>query len=200
MYDINMRPVRRYNQELRAERTRENGERIAAAAVALIKRTGRVAHVTLEDIARESRLTVRTVLRRFGSRDGVLEAAFARMKEEFGALRVPTAAGDVDAAIRSLLAQYEAIGRLNIRALEQEDALPLLHRMLEDARKIHRAWLAEVFAPNLARLRTEERERRITALYAATDVYLWKLLRCDLKRSRDETEDVFRRLVRGVLA
>jgi len=37
-------------------------------------------------------------------------------------------------------------------------------------------------------------------LYAATDVYLWKLLRRDLNFDRRRTEQAFRRLVRGVLA
>jgi hypothetical protein len=31
----------------------------------------------------------------------------------------------------------------------------------------------------------------LTALYAATDVYLWKLLRRDLKLERRETEETF---------
>ena len=191
---------RPYTQELRAEQTRANGRKIAAATVALIKRTGRVADVTLDDVARESGLTVRTILRRFGSRDGVLEAAFARMEEEFRGLRPPARPGDIDSAVHSIVTQYEAIGPLNIRALEQEESLPLIHRMLDRARGLHRAWLAEAFAPNLARFRSAERERRITALYAATDVYLWKLLRRDLKHSRRETEDIFGRLVRGVLS
>lgn len=191
--------ARPYTQAARAEQTRANGEQIAAATVALIKRTGRVADITLDDIARESGLTVRTVLRRFGSRDGALEAAFVRMKAEFRSLRAPTPPGDVDAAIRSLVAQYEIIGPVNIRALEQEEALPLLHRMLDEARQIHRAWLADVFSSDLSGLAADERERRITALYAATDVYLWKLLRRDLKIGRRETEDTFKRLVEGVL-
>lgn len=191
--------TRPYSQARRAELTRANGEQIVAATVDLIKRSGRVAHVTLDDIARASGLTVRTVLRRFGSRDGTLEAAFVQMSDEFGRLRVQTPPGDVDAAIASLVSQYEAIGPLNIRALEEEDQLPLLHRMLTEARRFHRAWLGRVFEAQLASLHDAERERRLTALYAATDVYLWKLLRRDLKCGRSETEDILRRLVRGVL-
>ena len=123
-----------------------------------------------------------------------------RLKEEFGRLRVPTPAGDLEAAVQSLVDQYEQIGALNIRALEQEHELPLLHQNLAEARRYHREWLADVFAPNLARLAGSERERRLTALYAATDIYLWKLLRRDLKCSRRQTEDTFRRLASGVLA
>jgi len=210
MYDMNVdvrrtprrrsgQALRVYRQELRARQTDANTARIVDATLALITSAPRLSQITLEDIARESGLTVRTILRRFGSRDSALEAGFVRVKEEFGRMRVATAPGDVDAAVKSLLDQYEQIGPLNIRALEQEHELPLLHQTLEEARGYHRVWLAEVFAPNLARLSADQRERRLIALYAATDVYLWKLLRRDLKCGRSRTEDTFRRLVRGVL-
>jgi AcrR family transcriptional regulator len=191
---------RTYRQHVRATQTRANGDAIVTATVALLKRARRVSHITLDDIARESGLTVRTVLRRFGSRDGAFEAAFERLKEEFRRMRVPTPPGDVAAATRSLLDQYEQIGEINMRALEEEHDLPLLQRTLTEARRLHRAWLAEVFAPQLAGFREPERARRMTALYAATDSYLWKLLRRDLHCSREETEDTFRRLIEGVLS
>jgi AcrR family transcriptional regulator len=190
---------RPYRQELRARQTLANTETIVGATVALIKRSRRVGDITLEDIARESGLTVRSVLRRFGSRDKAFEAAFLRLKDEFSALRVATPQGDVDAAISSLLHQYERIGSFNIRGLREEEEMPLLHRVLDEARGFHRDWLRHVFGPNLARLTTAERERRLTALYAATDVYLWKLLRQDLKCDRQSTVETITRLVRGVL-
>ena len=196
----NRRPPRAYRQEVRARQARENAGRIVASAVRLIKTSRRTADITLDDVSRESGLTVRTILRRFESRDGVLEAAFAQIKTEFEGLRAPTPAGDVDGALTSLLDQYERIGDLNMRALAQEDQLPLLHRALTEARRVHRAWLEEVFAPHLTGLPRGERDGRCIALYAATDVYLWKLLRRDLNLDRQRTEQAFRRLVRGVLA
>jgi AcrR family transcriptional regulator len=198
--DSRRRSPRAYRQELRARQTDANTARIADATLALITTAPRLSQITLEDIARESGVTVRTILRRFGSRDHVLEAGFVRLKEKFGRMRVPTPPGDLDAAMKSLLDQYEQIGPLNIRALEQEHELPLLHQTLEEARRYHREWLADVFAPSLAPLDGDERERRLTALHAATDIYLWKLLRRDLKCGRRQSEDIFKRLASGVLA
>ena len=43
------------------------------------------------------------------------------------------------------------------------------------------------------------RRHAICALHAATDVYTWKLLRRDLKRTRTETEKTIVDLVAGVL-
>ena len=194
-----MATPRAYRQELRARQTQATTDRVVRSAVALVKKSPKTADITLDDISNESGVTVRTVLRRFGSRDGVLEAAFAAIKEEFRGYRRPTEPGDVDAAVRTLVEQYEQIGDVNIRALEQEHQLPLLHRTLTDARRGHREWLELIFAPQLQSLGPQQRERRLTALYAATDVYLWKLLRRDLKRDRRETEDAFLRLVHGVV-
>jgi len=189
-----------YRQQLRAQQADANTDRIVAAGVTLIKTSRRLADVTLDDVARASGVTVRTILRRFGSRDGVLEAAFLPLKTEVKSLRVETSPGDVEAAITSVLDQYEQIGDFNIRALEAEDQLALVHRGLELGRQSHREWLEFAFAPQLEALRGREREARLVALYAATDIYLWKLLRRDLKRSREETHDTMCRLVRGVLS
>ena len=191
--------TRTYRQDVRAQQTRANADRIVSTAVSLVKKTRRTADITLDDMSRDSGVTVRTILRRFGSRDGVLEAAFGEIKKEFQGYRVPTTPGDVDAAVRTLLDQYERIGDLNMRALEQEHQLPLLHRALTEARRSHRVWLEHIFRPQLDSLSPQQRERRLTALYAATDVYLWKLLRRDLKLDRRETEEAFLRLVHGAL-
>jgi AcrR family transcriptional regulator len=194
------RPPRAYRQEKRAHQADANTERIVAACVRLIKSVRRMPEITLDDMARESGVTVRTVLRRFGSRDGAFEAAFSRLESEIKSLRRPTPPGDVDAAVASLVDQYEQMGDLNIRALEAEDQLPLVHRGLETGRRAHREWLAEIFAPCLARRSPHEKARRLVALYAATDIYVWKLLRRDLKFDREVTRDAVCRMVRGVLA
>jgi len=190
--------TRQYRQARRADQAQANADRIVSSAVELVKKTKRTADITLDDVSRESGMTVRTILRRFGSRDGVLEAAFWQIKTEFKGHRKPTAPGDVAAAVRALLNQYELIGEVNIRALEQEDQLPLLHRALDEGRRSHREWLVEIFGPRLKKAPSRQREVCLNALYAATDVYLWKLLRRDLKLDRAATEATFTRLVEGI--
>jgi AcrR family transcriptional regulator len=192
--------TRAYRQARRAQQAEANTERIVAACAGLITSVRRIADITLDDIARQSGVTVRTVLRRFGSRDGAFEAAFARIGSEIKSLRVATPAGDIDAALDSLLQQYEQMGDLNIRALEAEDQLPLVHRGLETGRRHHREWLAEIFAPHLAGRSPKEKAQRLIALYAATDIYVWKLLRRDLKLDRGATLIAIGSMVRGLLA
>jgi len=160
--------------------------------------SGRPLDQSLEDVARQCGLTVRTILRRFGSRDGVLEAVFAQLARQIVRDRPVTPPGDIDAALAALLHQYERDGDLNIKALDQESELPLLHKMMERGRAGHRAWLRRIFGPYMTHLDSAARTQRTNELYAATDVYLWKLLRRDLKVGKQQTAEAFRHLVLGV--
>jgi hypothetical protein len=129
----------------------------------------------------------------------VLEAAFAQLARQIVRDRPVTPPGDIDAALAALLHQYERDGDLNIKALDQESELPLLHKMMERGRMGHRAWLRRTFGPYLTHLDSAARKQRINELYAATDVYLWKLLRRDLNVGKQQTADAFRHLVLGVI-
>lgn len=194
------KPSKIYKQVERAAATEANSKAIVQACVALIRRARRVSDVTLAAIAEEAKLSLRTVLRHFGTREAVFEAAFAEISDIITSHRVPPPAGDLDAAIRSLLAQYELDGDLNIRALEEEHDLPLLKEMMKYGRECQRNWIIQTLMPLLPSLPNAEANAKILELYAATDVYLWKLFRRDLGCSKDRTFLLMRNLVAGVIA
>jgi AcrR family transcriptional regulator len=194
------RKTRGYRQDVRAEQARANERAVLDAAVGRLRNARRVADVTLEDVAREAGVTVRTILRQYGSKDGIMEAAFLEVGRQIEAARPASEPGDVEGALSAMLVQYEAEGDLNARVVAEEHEIPILHRLLELARKSHRKWLAHAFGPLVAHLPPAEREQRITALYAATEVQLWKVLRRDLHQSAGQTAVIFRQLVRGVLS
>jgi hypothetical protein len=92
--------------------------------------------------------------------------------------------GDVRAAIRQLIDHYEAEGRLVWHLLRQEQDVPLLAEGVAEGRRTHRAWVGAVFG-----LADHAGDRiAIDRLVGATDLFLWKLWRIDLKRSRAEVE------------
>lgn len=66
-------------------------------------------------------------------------------------------------------------------------------------RSAHRAWIEHVFAPWLPAHGSPDREALVMALYAATDVMQWKLLRRDFDYTPGVTEQIIRRLVAGVI-
>jgi len=189
----------RYRQTERARSTEQTHTYIVKAALKLIKDSRRVNDVTLNAIAEEADVALRTVLRHFRSRDGVFEAAFEQIQETIAGHRPAPVPGDIAGAITSLIDHYEKDGQLNLKALEEESDLPLLHKMLEIGREFHRAWIDEAFGASLTDLPKPTRDGLKLQLYAATDVYLWKLLRLDLKHSKARTKETILELVTACL-
>jgi AcrR family transcriptional regulator len=187
--------TRTYDMSTRARAAAATRERIVVAAEALLATTP-VSDVTLQDIAGRAGVTVQTLLRHMGSREGCFAAVGERIGARVEAQRGQTAPGDVDGAIASLIGHYEAEGRLVLNLLAQEGgADPIPRRAAEAGRAYHRAWVRRCFGPWTA----DGEPELIDALVAATDLYVWKLLRLDLGRSVAATEAIVARLVRATL-
>lgn len=185
---------RGYRQSARARAAEQTGERILDGFAARL-RDGWFDEVRLEDVARDAGVTVQTVIRRFGGKDGLLEAAHARMSREIRGRR-EVAAGDVAGAVRALIEDYELVGDIVMRSLAQEDRHPAMRQMTDFGRSFHRQWLQRVFSPWLEPLSPEEARSRTDALVVATDVYIWKLVRRDMARTTTE----YRRQVEDLIA
>jgi AcrR family transcriptional regulator len=190
---------RAYRQTARAEQLEANTQLVLKTAVGLLRSAPKLRDLTLDEIASASGVTVRTILRRFGTRDGLLEAAFLALRDEIESHRPPVKPGDIDGALETMFGHYELDGDLNVRALEQEHEYRLVHEALEHGRAYHRQWLENIFGPHLEHLKPEARNQRILELYAATDVYLWKLLRRDLGQSAAATAHTISNLALAVL-
>ncbi|MGX7874067.1 TetR/AcrR family transcriptional regulator [Mesorhizobium sp. ORM6] len=187
-----------YRQTGRAEAAEETARRILAAFSDSM-RVHWFDEVTLEDVAGRAGVNVRTVIRRFGGKDGLLEAFVDDFIPSVAVDR-ETPPGDAAAAIDRLANIYETWGDSVIRNLAQEPRHPALKRLLDLGRGRHRAITAATYAPWLDRLPPPERARMLDALVAATDVYVWKLARRDMGRSRSEAAQIMRLLVDAVLA
>ena len=182
----------------RAEAVEATREAICEAAVALWLDV-HYDDMTLDEIAARAGTTRQTVLRHYGSKEGVALAA-----SEWFSPRIEAATkvepGDVAAAVSAIVSQYETMGDANARLLEIEDRVAEAHELLERGRASHRRWIERSFAPFVERVDGSEREHLVDALYAATELMVWKLLRRDFGRSAEATEAVLNTLVRGVLA
>lgn len=186
---------RAYDNSRRARRAAQTAERIGAVTEELLA-SGPVGGVTLQAIAEGAGVTVQTVLRHMGSRDGCFAAAAERVGSRIEAQRGHTEPGDVEAAITELMTHYEAEGRLILHLLAQEGSGEwVTDEGVAAGREFHRAWVERCFGPLLPKGDSEA----IDALVAATDLYVWKLLRLDLGRSTEAAEAVITRLVRAVL-
>lgn len=184
--DMNKGARRTYRMDARAEAAAETGERILDAAIELFWEQP-TDPFSLDDIARRAGVSPRTVIRRFGGRDGLTAAAGARAMERTRRQR-DAPVGDLPTAVSVLVDHYELMGDQVLRMLAAEQSIPGLSEMADQGRSLHRDWCAQVFAPTLEDVPPAERRRRLAQLVTICDVYTWKLLRRDSGLSRQQTE------------
>ena len=183
----------------RAEAAARTARDILAATAALWRERP-LDEITLAAIAERAGVSVRTVIRRFGSREGVVAACIEADAAGIAAERGQVPAGDVEGALGVLLAHYERDGDAVVRTLSLEATVPEARAIAQAGRAEHREWCARVFAPHLPPPGHPEHGVRLDAFVAATDLYAWKLLRRDLGRSAQDTERAMGALVRGLLS
>jgi len=186
--------TRSYSQTQRAESTAARRRAILEAAVAVFREEGEP-DPSLEQVAARAGCSTRSVLRHFGSKEGLLEAAMATaIGEVVESRRVEP--GDVDGCVRQLVDHYERMGDDVVRWLSlATERYPLVRRVTEAGARMHRELIAAAFEPDLSGLERGERRRRLAALATVTDVYVWHLLRRREGLGRDATEAEIRNLV-----
>lgn len=192
-----MKTTRRYTMTARAEAVEQTRTRIIEAAMALAE-TRPVSAITLDAVAAAAGVSVQTLLRRFESRAGLVEAvrqhAVAIVAEE---RRSPV--GDIDAAIRTVLDHYERRGDAVLLMLAEEHEDAITREVTDRGRELHRAWVAETFAPFLPS-HDPACEELLDLLAIATDVYTWKQLRRDRGLDLATTHQRIDALVHALLA
>lgn len=185
---------RSYVQHARAESTRDKRQLILDAATEQFLARA-YEEVTLVTIAEAAGVSRQTILNHFGSKEGLLECVGRLVTRE----REGAPAGDTSGAITRLIDNYERMGDANVRMLAIEATVPVAARLQAEGRVAHQRWLAEIFADRMP-ARAADRARLLAALHAATDVYVWKLLRRDLGLSRKQTQTTIEHLVTGILS
>jgi AcrR family transcriptional regulator len=190
-----MKSPRGYSQSLRAQSAEATGRHIVEAFLARLKRQW-YDEITLARVAEDAGVTVQTVVRRFGDKEGLLGQAVRLMATQINACRA-TPPGDIETLVDHLLEDYEQTGDAVIRLLALEPRHPALKEVLDFGREQHRTWISGVlgFLVNAA-----ARERALDALVIVTDVYTWKLLRRDMARSLAATATTLKSLVSATMA
>src|SRR5580765_4381638 len=110
--------TRSYRQAARAESTEATGQRIVEAFLARLMEEW-FDEITLDCIAADAGVTVQTIIRRFGGKDGLLADAVKLLTVQINAQR-DAPSGDIDRRIDNLLADYERTGDAIIRLLALE--------------------------------------------------------------------------------
>jgi len=171
----------------RAEAAAETGRRILEAVIEL-HRERYFDQISLEDIAERAGVTVQTVIRRFGNKERLIEAAAEEGTRQVIRQRDQAPVGDVEGAVENLVDHYEEWADSALRLLAQEERVAAFRSVTDAARAFHYEWVERTFAPLLAERTGTARLRLLAELIAICDVYFWKLLRRDLRLSREQTE------------
>ena len=188
---------RTYRKRARAESERATGEAILDAGRRAFQ-SEPFDSVTLRRIAEESGVTVQTVVRRFGSKEGLFQAFVERERPRILAARESKPEAGVTAAIGKLVDHYEEDGDLILNLVAQEHRLEAIDAIVAEGRETHRQWV-ETHCVHL--LPTEDdhaRELVRGAAIAATDLGTWKLLRRDLGHRRDDVVLIMSSLIAGI--
>jgi AcrR family transcriptional regulator len=188
---------RRYDMSTRQQAKTATRDAIIRAAVDTFMAERSFA-ITLPAVAKRANVTVKTVLRHFGSRDTLVDAAWTQAHRDVMAERTPPS-DDPDAALKVLIAHYERMGDVVLVMLAEDESDSRAHRMNTAGRLGHRAWVEEVFGARLPE-ESAARSRLIDVLVVATDVYSWKLLRVDRGLSVDDVHDRMRLMSEAILA
>ncbi|CAN5166758.1 hypothetical protein BH09ACT5_BH09ACT5_03760 [soil metagenome] len=167
--------ARGYQMRARADSTASTQEAILTATIALAYELARL-DFSLEQVAERANRSVQTILRHFGSRDALFEAAIQRgMAEVAAERRAPDA--DPARALDLLVDHYEQRGRFVLRLLALEDDRGA-ESVTGPGRLLHRQWVEDVFAGTIESA-VGDRDALVDELVVVTDVYAWKLLRLD---------------------
>jgi AcrR family transcriptional regulator len=138
---------------------------------------------SLDAIAADAGVSKQTLLRHFGSKEGLLEQTFLHGFEQVRAQRLAAPQDDLRGAIDNLLAHYERHGKRAMRIgapAGDHQIEPFARR----AREMHYAWVEHAFGAWLDRVSGRERARLRAALIVACDVQAWWILAHDLGLER----------------
>lgn len=197
--DTGPQKKRAYRGTVQAEVAGLTRQRILDAALSLAAEEW-LDRITLDRVAAQAEVTVQTIIRHFGTKDGLFAAAAETASADALSWRDETPVGDIARAANAVQEHYERVGDRLLRLLAQEDRYPGLRHFTDLGRAAHQAWVARIFEEALARRQGTERARLLAELVAVTDITMWKLLRRDLGLDHEQTHLALRELMTALLA
>jgi AcrR family transcriptional regulator len=176
---------RQYKQVAREEAQQRTREALLEAAVDEFY-GDRWSKVSLAELATRAGVTKQTLLRHFGSKEGLLIQALVRSAAQVLDERWNAPVGDVAGAVENLLEHYEIWGQRARRIGAWQDAPSVLAKLSQAGRQVHYQWIEFVFAPQLEGLDEGGTSRLRAELIVICDVQTWWILAHDLELGRAE--------------
>jgi AcrR family transcriptional regulator len=190
---------RQYKQVARDEAQQRTREALLEAAIDEFY-ADRWSKVSLAALATRAGVTKQTLLRHFGSKEGLLIGALVRSAAQVLDERWNAPVGDVDGAIENLLEHYEAWGGRARRLGAWQDAPSVLAKLSRAGRQVHYQWIEFVFAPQFEDLQEAGSSRLRAELIVVCDVQTWWILAHDLELGRAEVKSILTSMAERAIA
>jgi len=187
---------RAYRSELRAQQADDTKARILDATVRVM--AGGIATLSIPAVAREARVSVPTIYRHFGTKQGLLAAVYPHLERRAGRgeLVMPSSIGQLREGVRTLLDHLESFDDLaraamaspaagEARALSMPRRLGLTRRM------------ADTVEPPLSLTDRDRLARLLVILTSSAALRTW---RDHLGVSADQAADEIEWVIRSVIA
>ena len=184
----------------RAESVTDTGDRIIDA---VLTRFAEVSYdrIRLEDVATDAGVSQQTVIRRFGSKAGLVTAMAASELARIAETREQHRGEPAARLVAELVTHYERYGDLILKVYAEASQVEGLGEIARRGRAYHVRWCEEAFAPVLGRLADESvRRRRSAQLVALCDATTWRILRRDAGLEPAEIEAALTELIVPLLA
>jgi AcrR family transcriptional regulator len=190
---------RRYKQVARAQAQQRTRDALLDAATDEFFE-GHWLKSSLESLSARAGVTKQTLLRHFGSKDGLLMQALMRGAAQARDQRWSTPTDDVAGAVDNVLDHYEAWGERSMRMGAWQSGPTMLSIISQGARQFHYDWIEHAFGQWLNDLDEQVRVRRRAALIVICDVQTWWILSHDLGLPRSEVHTILTDLVERLIA
>jgi AcrR family transcriptional regulator len=194
---VNTGESRTYTKVARAEAEEQTRAALIAAADEAFL-SGPWERASLESIAHSAGVTKQTLLRHFGSKDGLLEQTLRLAMTEVEMQRLSAPTDDIPGAVDNLLDHYEERGGRAMRSTNLDVGGPLAE-LAQISRQFHYDWIDHAFGRWLAPVAVSERARLRGALIAMCDVQSWWILAHDLALARAEVRATLILCIRRLL-
>jgi AcrR family transcriptional regulator len=194
--DANQRPYKQVARARAQQRTRD--ALLESATDEFFK--GNWLEASLDSLSAKAGVTKQTLLRHFGSKDGLLMQAVARGASQVHDQRWSVPRGDIPGTVDNLLDHYEQWGERSMRIEAWQRGPTMLAMISRAARQFHYDWVEYAFEQWLRSLSGNVRKRRRAALIALCDLQTWWVFSHDLELPRSEARAILIDLIERTLA
>jgi AcrR family transcriptional regulator len=189
-------PVRPYRSQLRTEQSESTRARILDAAVRVMARG--IASLSMPAVAREARVSTRTVYHHFRTKEDLLGALYLHLvsRARLDEIVLPRTLDDLRDGIRAIFGRVESLGDL-ARAAIASPAAEEARRLNIPVRLAQTRELADRIAPRISDVDKDRIARFLLILTTTSSMRLW---REHLGSSVDEAADDIDWLIRAAIA